>query len=46
MNWKDKFRFKDGEREIWPTHSLEPLAKVMKWGFFGKERDENKEVLL
>jgi len=33
--------------ETWRTpcvETLEPLPKFMKWGFFGKERAENKEV--
>jgi len=35
------FIFKEVERK-----SLEPLPKVMKWGFFGNEKDDKKEVLL
>ena len=45
-----KTKFKDEEEvgDTWPipvVATLEPSAKVMKWGILGGERDENKELL-
>ena len=47
---KRKTKFKDKEEvgDTWPipvAATLEPLAKVKKWGILGGERDENKELL-
>jgi len=39
------FRFKEGEREIWPVRleaTLDLLAGFIKWNVLGKERQENK----
>ena len=46
----NKTEFKDKEEvgDTWPipvAATLEPSAKVMKWGILGGERDENKEHL-
>jgi len=43
---KTSYKFKV-EVEIWPIPweaTLDPSARVMKWGVLGKEREENKDI--
>ena len=45
---KTEFKDKEEVGDTWPipvAATLEPSAKVMKWGILGGERDENKELL-
>ena len=37
-------KFREGDSEIWPTPleaTLVPLAKVIRWGDFGEDKEEN-----
>ena len=45
---KTKFKVKEEVGDTWSVPvaaTLEPSAKVIKWGILGGERDENKKLL-
>ena len=46
--YKIEFNFKEEERRTWPIPweaTLDPFAKVTRWGNLGGKIDENKELL-